>query len=84
MYPVVSDLIIFINYMFAILFAQSIIVFVEVLVNFKRAGALKKLLLLFAFNTAFLSFGRFKNSCSRAKNNYWSPFTNGRRCALLD
>jgi AraC-like DNA-binding protein len=69
MYPVSSGLIIFINYLFAILFAQSVIVFVEVLINFKRAGALKKLLLLFAFNTAFLSFGRIY--CSYIGYNRW-------------
>jgi AraC-like DNA-binding protein len=43
--------------MLVILFAQSIIVFIEVWVNFKRSGALKNMLLLFAFNTAFVSFG---------------------------
>jgi AraC-like DNA-binding protein len=57
MYPASSSLTNFVNYGFAILFAQSLIVFVEVSINFKRAGALKNLLLLFAFNTAFLCFG---------------------------
>ena len=69
MYPASTGLIVFVNYMFAILFAQSIIVFVEVLVNFKRTGTLKTLLLLLAFNTAFLSFGRIY--CSYFGYNRW-------------